>query len=267
MKTNKIKNKINTIKAFLKTYTYESVSDFCLIFSDIIIGISIPVFIQIILWNYVYSETTEINGYSNTKVILYAIITIIFSRFNNGHNIIVDTSEYIKNGIIDLYNIKPVSYKTFQLLKFCGQNTIYFPLITIFTTVSLFLFGDLNFIIAIIIFIIWSQYISFQLSYILGMFSYWLINDKFLSFLYFVSLSIFGGMLIPIEFWPENIQIFLKYNPFRLLVSGIPDFILNPKLSIFINLLCLFIFYTFILNYIIKIISKHTIKYCESNGG
>ncbi len=267
MRMNKIKIIFNKVKSFLKIYAYESTLDFGLIFSDIIIGITIPVFIQIILWNYIYSEKGEIHGYSNIKIILYSTITIIFSRFNHGHNIIVETSENIKNGKIDIYNIKPISYQNYQLLKFYGQNIVYIPIIIFFIFSSLLLFGNFYFIIPIILFVLWSQYISFQLSFILGMFSHWIINDKFLSFFYFVSLSIFGGMLLPIEFWPENIQIILKYNPFRLLVSGIPDFILNPSLSLFWTLLFLFLFYTFFLEFIIKILSLFTIKYSESNGG
>jgi ABC-type uncharacterized transport system permease subunit len=85
--------------------------------------------------------------------------------------------------------------------------------------------------------------------------------------MYFLLAQILGGILLPIEFWPETFQILLKYNPFRVTISGIPDLILNPSNLSLLKYTCLLIFYGILFQLIILFLTKKSTKINPSYGG
>ncbi|WP_233231307.1 ABC-2 family transporter protein [Silvanigrella aquatica] len=252
---------------FIKIYSYEVLSNKGSIFSELIASLFFPILIQLLTWTYIYSKNDDILLYSREKMILYIIITVFLVNLNNGHDIIYETSNRIKSGLIDTYSIKPIDYNNFQFFSFIGKNFIVIVISLIIISSINIIFGNLLFLFPVIIFVLVSQYICFQLSYIFGLSSFWFVNYGFLTFLYYSLTNIFGGVLLPIEFWPEPFQTILRYNPFRLTVSGIPDLILNPNIYSFLQLSALFLFYGILFNLIIKYLKNKAINKYISYGG
>jgi ABC-2 type transport system permease protein len=265
--SHNIFSNLKKLRKFIYIYSYEILSNKGTIFSELIIAISLPVIIQIITWNYIYSKNEIIHDYSYLKMTIYVITTVILFNLNNPYDVISDISNKIKSGAIDTFHIKPIPYINFQFFAYLGRNVFMIIFAFLVIVSSNFISGNISYLLPIIFFLFLSQYICFQMAYIFGLLNYWFINDNLLIFLIYTSSQILGGILIPIEFWPEPFQTILGYNPFRLTVSGIPDLILNPNIYSLLKITILFIIYGFLLNKLIQFLTKLSIKKYNSYGG
>jgi ABC-2 type transport system permease protein len=267
LRMNNFIEKLKQIKKFIYIYTYEILSHKGSILCDLFIGLSLPITIQIISWNYIYSSENHIHNYTYLKMILYIIATVTMFKLNNGYDLINDTSKRIQNGSIDIFNIKTMSYFSFSLFTMIGRE-IFFIIFGIIVLVSCcILNNNYIYIIPTIVFLFLSQFICFQISYIFALINYWVVQNDLLQFMYFLLAQILGGILLPIEFWPETFQILLKYNPFRVTISGIPDLILNPSNLSLLKYTCLLIFYGILFQLIILFLTKKSTKINPSYGG
>ena len=264
---NNIKNKINYVKKFIYIYTYEIIANKGSIISDIVVGISLPVIIQLISWNYIYSNNQTIHNYSFLQMSIYIITTVTLFGINNGNEIIRETSERIKTGSIDLYNIKPLSYFHLSFFTTIGRDFFIILFVYLVLITSCILNNNFNYIIPVLFFLFLSQYISFQISYICSLANYWFVKDNLITFMYFTSSQILGGILLPVEFWPEPFQTILKYNPFRVTISGIPDLILHPNKESLVKFIFLLLFYGLLFHLIIQFLTKKSTKIYTSYGG
>ncbi|WGL61020.1 ABC-2 family transporter protein [Pigmentibacter sp. JX0631] len=254
------------IKKFIKIYTTEFLANKATVISLTIGGFILPILVQLITWNFVFANNEQIKQYTFSQIVIYVSITVLLMVTNDSDEIISTMSERIKNGSIDIYKTKPISNFSLILHTSLGRNCIFIAL----TSLILFIFTIVfNPIITIPVFILYllSQILLIQIAYTFSLFCYWFINSFFINYLFYLVLQIVGGFLIPIDLWPEPYQTVLRYNPFRIIISAIPDVILNPTPKNLISTFLLAIFYIIVFIYIIKFIEKITIKKYTSHGG
>ena len=68
LRMNNFIEKLKQIKKFIYIYTYEILSHKGSILCDLFIGLSLPITIQIISWNYIYSSESHIHNYTYLKM-------------------------------------------------------------------------------------------------------------------------------------------------------------------------------------------------------
>jgi ABC-2 type transport system permease protein len=269
MNLNKVIYDIKYMLQFWHIGLKETFIDRGMLVVDCLIGTTLPILVQLCFWNYAFSNNNEkfIQNYTFDKIALYVTVSVIIARLNNPWKMIEKFSDQIKSGEFDSYLIKPESHFNYFKNLFYGENIVYLVLLLIFLIPSFYIYSKFIFLIPLLLFLYFSQYICFQMGYIFGLCSFWLINSNFLGFMFYVLTFSLGGVLLPIEFWPEVLQPLLMYNPFRLIVSGVVDVAINPNMNKVITLSLMYIFYYYLFKIlIIKLLALSKNVY-NSGGG
>lgn len=258
---------LQNLRKFISIFTVEILLNKGTIIGEIIGGLTLPVIIQLFTWKFVFSKTDTINNYTFPQMAIYIFITVLLLVICDGFSVIEEMSTRIKDGSIDVFKLKPMGHFNYTLYTYIGRNILFILATTIIITFFLIINSKIYYTIPVIILFLISQFISFQIAYIFSLLSYWLINYYLINYFYYLSLQIFGGVLIPINLWPEPYQTILKYNPFRIVISGVTDMILNPSAKSIFYFIYLSFFYYLICVFLIIFLEKLTIKKYSSHGG
>lgn len=183
-------------------------------------GWLIRLMISIFLFIAVFQTKTQIGGFDLKETILYFVvvqmlISLIFSRIG------FVIGQDIQKGDLSNYLIKPVSYIFFQIARQFSRNImqIIFGIIFFFT---IFLFLDPSFFLRLhasqiglgLFSVIFAYITNISLVTIIGLSAFWITNSSRLIFMFYAILSIFSGLMIPLNFFPEQAQQILFNTPF-----------------------------------------------------
>lgn len=179
------------------------------------------------LWKavFAYNNTNTMRGYSFTGLMLYYFMVPIISRMINGPGLGMIAHE-IYDGSLTRYLIYPISFFKYKYAQYIANTVIFFLQLILGITIFAIFFGipsdvnlSINSFILGIIAILAAGFLSFSLSTLLEMVAFWADNVWSLLIMIRFSVGLLGGAMIPIAFFPENIQKILNLLPFRYLAS------------------------------------------------
>ena len=207
--------------------------------------------IALFLWFSILKNNQTIENYNLVDLISYYILVPLVGFFiNNNFSSSVGTE--IKDGILSNHLIKPMNIKIYYYFRIISQKfnqisiVLPFYLLIIFLVLNFILkvnpFNIINLLIASV-FIIFAFHLSFFLELCFSFAAFWI--DEVWSFEHFkvVALSIFGGLLLPIDFFPKSIKPIIELLPFKFFYFTPINIILGksePKQILFDFILLLF---------------------------
>ncbi len=180
--------------------------------------IVIILFVFTNLWQVIFAGKSTIEGLSIAQLVWYLVLTEAITMGCGWNSMFENVSDEIKSGAIVNYLTKPLSYigwyfsTTFsRFFNYTGTVFVLGALVTYF------LVGPIQFSITTIAPLILIVIISFILSFFVGMafvsLAFWLEDVTAFYWILQKVLFIFGGMLVPIEMYPEFIRQYLYYLP------------------------------------------------------
>lgn len=237
------------------------------------IGYFIMLFILFNLWEYMYSDPSElINGYTMSQMTWYVIITEILWMTLGGRKLCRKICNDVRGGNI-AYNInKPYSYIGYSLFSHLGgialKGLIYtilgmimgfcflgeFPTINIFSIVAVLITGILATIISILL-------ITF-----IGLFSF-IIEDANPFYWLYSKFILVLGTIFPIEYFPAVMQPILTFSPIYVVSYGPAKLFVDFSWSNFLSVLIAQIIYVIIGYLLCTLIYKKGVKNLNVNGG
>ncbi len=186
-----------------------------------------PITIAIITWKSIFQDKISLSGITFAQLVLYYLATILVDKLTATH-FEERWIEKVQKGMIDIYFFKPIKLPTFlfsEMLanKLVGIFMFLFPfaLFTFlfasgfiqtisFTPISiLFFFG----------FIFLSLVINYLLSFAILLCAIWFEEAEALSHAKWLCISIFGGLMAPLEFYPQWMQNVANVLPFKRMIS------------------------------------------------
>jgi ABC-2 type transport system permease protein len=78
---------------------------------------------------------------------------------------------------------------------------------------------------------------------------------------------IFGGMLIPLDFYPQWLQTAAKFLPFSSAIYGPARLFVSPTAELFINVMTLQLAWIFTLTVLLIVIYRRGLTQLTVNGG
>ncbi|GAB6930946.1 ABC-2 family transporter protein [Paenibacillus sp. JCM 10914] len=187
-----------------------------------LLGAAFPILVQYFIWTAVYrhSGETALFSYSYHQIILYTILAGLVSKLiatQFEHQIVDD----IKNGGLNKYLIKPVSYFGYRLVSFLGQKAIYYAI------TALVLVGIIGFAAAggvlkleavrLILFVVtlWGALLlNFLIAYCICASAFYLNEISYFFVITSLLVNILSGGMFPLEIFGEAIVKALQYTPF-----------------------------------------------------
>ncbi|MGQ9701950.1 MAG: ABC transporter permease [bacterium] len=190
-----------------------------------ILVIVLPLVFTLLLWNAIFAESESIAGYTRMKIITYYILCVLIMDLTYA-GVNYEIAEDIRKGKLSHYLIKPLSYLNHSFAVKIGSNIPYFVIsfITIFlyTTLVLRVFYLQTNFINILMFIMslfFGFVLSFIFTFIVSLTAFWLEEISSIESLIGIVVYILSGALLPLSFFPSQIQNIFVFLPFKYLLN------------------------------------------------
>lgn len=244
-------------------------------FADYVISavfIAVILFIFTNLWQSIYAGRIEVDGFTISKLIWYLALTEAIAMSIGWRFLFESVPTDIKSGAIANYLTKPLSYLgwyfSISFSKFINYFLIFIALGSI---VTFLLVGPLDFSIMRIVPLILIICLAFALSFFIAMIfvalAFWLEDVTAFYWVLQKMLFILGGMLIPIELYPEFIRGYLYYLPVSFITYWPGKYFVNGEISALVTTLVGQIIWITLFSLIAIIVYKAGIKKVNINGG
>lgn len=204
------------IKSFKQSYTYRA-NTFL-----VIIGNLLNAFITISVWQALYASRNNLNGITFNDMASYVLVSGLLSKLSYS-SIALKVSTQVKDGTIANNLVRPISFKYLNVFDDFGSNIFgtiftYTPTIIIFTMVYKIAFPqNLSMFFLFIISSILGICISYSMSFIYGMLTFWWQYSTYVNFLSAALMRLFAGSFIPLWFYPDILYKVSTVLPFRLI--------------------------------------------------
>lgn len=237
------------------------------------IGYFVLLFVFFHLWNYLYSDPSElIHGYSMEQTVWYVIITEILWGLLGGRKLCRKISDDVRGGNI-AYNInKPYDYIGYSLSGHLGTATIKAIIYTFLGICLGFIFlgrapsHTIVTVFFVIITGILATVISCLIIIMIGLFSF-IIEDSNPFYWLYSKLILILGTLFPIEFFPVVIQPILMYSPIYAVSYGPAKLFVDFSWSGCFQVLITQLFYVVISYVLCKLVYQKGVRKLNVNGG
>lgn len=228
---------MKTMKTYLKiiNLSFQNQMEYKLNFIMTFIYRLFPFAINILVWLSV-SNTSHFLM-SKSEIITYYMIGLVTS------NLVVcsiqnEISDDIRNGTINKYLIKPISYFGYQLMKDVAFRFTFIILGIVPITISFYLMKkyitlglNVLYVILFIVSVIIGYMINFFLSFLLSELSFYFTNVSVLFAASDVLKNIVSGAVFPLALLPPNIAEILSLLPFSY-IAYFPTIILLEQYSV-----------------------------------
>lgn len=187
-----------------------------------LLGAAFPILVQYFIWTAVYQHSGQsaLFSYSYGQIILYTILAGLVSKLiatQFEHQIADD----IKNGGLNKYLIKPVSYFGYRLVSFFGQKAIYYGITALLLCAIIWLAAAMHVldvqVIRLVLFAItlWGALLlNFLIVYCICASAFYLHEISYFFVITSLLVNILSGGMFPLEIFGETIVRGLQFTPF-----------------------------------------------------
>ena len=180
-------------------------------------------------------------------------------------------SENIKDGSIAYLLNKPYDFMLYQLSSSMGETIFRAILNAIFGGATVwFLVGapahPEGFIIALPA-ILGAWVLHFCVNAMIGLLAFILEDVSAFMWIYQKLAFIFGGLLIPLDFYPQWLQAITRALPFSSTIYGPARLFVSPTWELFVNVMFLQILWIMILGLSLTLVYRRGLAQLTVNGG
>ncbi len=234
------------------------------------LGIILFIFLQ--LWRVTYTESSaqQLGGFTLAQMLWYVAMTEALTLSNP--LIAEEVDQDVRTGALAIQLIRPLSYPLYRLWMALGERAVRFPMNALVAILIVLTFvGPIPFTPLGLLYFALSLPFSFVLHF-LGMFliglgAFWLEDTSGLRLIYSRVTMILGGMLIPLELFPENLQGLLRLLPFSSMVYGPAHLFVRPDGAFLVDLLVRQGVAIVLFVAVIAVVYRSAIKRINANGG
>ena len=180
-------------------------------------------------------------------------------------------SENVKDGSIAYLLNKPYDFLLYQLSTTMGE--------TIFRAVMNALFGGAvvwwlvgapehpeGLLIALPA-ILGAWVLHFCVTVMIGLSAFFVEDVSAFTWIYQKLAFLFGGMIVPLDFYPGWLQVIARALPFSSVTYGPARLFVTPTLELFINVMLIQIVWIVILSLLLTFAYRRGVAYLTVNGG
>ena len=198
--------------AFLNESTYRANVVFTMLYEILTLFISVSV------WTALYRSRGAVNGTTLAEMVLY-VMAVQACRNMTRNRLPEALHQKMTSGSIANDFIRPVSIMLSMISDQLGRNYFRF----IFATVPVLVIGILFFhpssvlpvnVLLFIVSVLLGMILMLQISWIIGLFSFWTNNGVFGRMLISSIISVFGGTVVPLWFYPDFMKNICMVLPF-----------------------------------------------------
>jgi len=209
--------------------------------------------VEYLIWSMVYSSESTgqtINGLTTqwtfNRLIAYIFLSMIIGQLKSSWVTSHEMIMQIRQGYMNQYIVKPLSFFSYHLMNFIGTNILYYVPYSLLIFFSPIIFKNIIFINPIqipffILSLVMSIYLSYSIYFFMVCFAFWFGEVRALLAAYNISMFVLAGQIIPLDFFPEGYNQIINYTPIPYLIKFPVDIAMSQQINISHWLYLLFI--------------------------
>ncbi|GMK42907.1 hypothetical protein PghCCS26_00340 [Paenibacillus glycanilyticus] len=178
------------------------------------------IFMQLWQTTFAGEGTATINGYTFKQMMWYLVFTE--SMVLATPSLSTRIEEEVKSGDVAFKLIRPVSFIAFHYAEYMSEVAIRYVINLILgSAIGLLLVGPLPVGIGLAwlpVMALGGFTVNFMLGMLVALSAFWVEETRGLEFVYNKILFTIGGMLMPLELFPESLQRIGHWLPFQTVV-------------------------------------------------
>jgi ABC-2 type transport system permease protein len=227
------------------------------------------VFVQ--LWKVTFAGvgTATIAGYSFEQMIWYLIFAeaIILAA----PRLTAKVEEEVKKGDIAYLLSRPMNYLLYHYSSYMGEAMVRLAVnLVVGGLLGLLLFGRPEFgwgWLGFFIVVIGSLTVNYIVTMLLALCAFWVEETRGLDFVYNKLLFTIGGMMLPLEMFPEMLQAVCSWLPFQAVVYFAAKSAVRFDWSMMAQMLLIQLGWMLILSLALSAVYRKGVKKLNVNGG
>ncbi len=236
--------------------------------------------VEYLIWSMVYaSETTAqtIQGltseWSFDRLIAYIFLSMIIGQLKSSWVTSHEMIMQIRQGFMNQYIVKPLSFFSYHLMNFIGTNILYYVPYSLLIVFSPMIFNDIIFINSVqipffLLALIMSIYLSYSIYFFMVCFAFWFGEVRALLAAYNISMFVLAGQIIPLDFFPAGYNQVINFTPIPYLIKFPVDIAMAQNINIehWIKFLLIGIIWCVVMRMLSSILYNLGIKRYEAFG-
>jgi ABC-2 type transport system permease protein len=207
------------------------------------------IFVFVQLWTLTYSTLgrSQLGDYTLSQMIWYFAFAEAIALSQPLLRNKVDSE--VKSGELAYRLNKPYNYVLYLGADYFGERLVrFFINLVIGSLLALFLVGPINFapggLMAVAVVLPMAMLLDFLLSCAIALLAFWVEDTWPFDFIYRRLVMLLGGMMIPLDVFPEPLSSiaralpfsYIMYGPARLWVAPTPEFLFEMTVKLVISL-------------------------------
>ena len=235
----------------------------------VFVGLILFVFMHI--WNAIYAGRTTIEGFTIPQMIWYlGLAELIF--LSTGSDFIEKIGDDIRSGLVANSLLKPLNYVMQEFSIVCGKFIYMFVIGGIVTSaIAYFLVGGIEVPLRAVPLIMLTIFCALILNFLIiasiGLLAFWFEDVRSLYLLYQKTIFILGGMLVPLDVYPEWIKGVIAYLPFSFIMYLPSKLFVQFTTNLFLITIVGQLFWVMLSGIVLVIVYRVGIKKVSIHGG
>ncbi len=234
--------------------------------------LAIILFIFLQLWRVTYAETqsAQLGGLTLAQMLWYVAMTEAITL--SAPLVTRDVDQDVRTGALAIQLIRPLNYPLYRLFTTLGERLVRFPMNALAgMVIAPALVGPIPFtpggLLIFAVSLPFAFILHFLGVFLIGLGAFWMEDTSGLSLIYARVTMILGGMLIPLELFPDSWQAILRLLPFSSMVYGPARLFVQPDLAFLADLLVRQGAAIAVFAILIAVVYRAAIKRINANGG
>lgn len=189
----------------------------------IFLGVLLYIFLQ--LWELTYAEAgaERLGGLTLAQMLWYLAITESITL--SAPPVAPEIDNDVRTGAISVHLLRPMAYPLYRLTSTLGERFVRFGINAVVgTAIALAFVGPIAFSVEGFVMFLVAIPLAFVLDFmaylVIGLLAFWIENTSGFVLIYSRVTLIFGGVLLPLELFPDGAQGLLGMLPFASVVYG-----------------------------------------------
>ncbi len=173
------------------------------------------------IWYALYQGKGSVESVSFHSMLSYILVSQALQGIHGAGTPLWEIQERVRTGDIAMEMLRPYDYPLRMLFTDFGSITFYFitavlPLYTlIFLIFNPILPTTLSQVVLFVISAILGYFIRYCIELTFGLFTFWLVETGGVEDVFYFSISLFSGSVVPLWFFPDWLEQLAMYLPFQ----------------------------------------------------
>ncbi|MBA3858055.1 MAG: ABC transporter permease [Cyanobacteria bacterium PR.3.49] len=229
-------------------------------------------YIFLCLWKVTYTETNQssLGGLTLKQMLWYLVVTE--SMILSLAPIATVVDQDVRTGSLAMQLVRPLSYPLSVFANTTGERCLAFAINFVVGSLIACLFVglpelQLQNIVMFLLLLPLSFALDFSIYFLIGLSAFWLEDTTGITLIYSRLTMILGGMLIPLELFPDSWQQILRVLPFSAIVYGPARTFVTGDVPLFLYLIGQQLAAIIVFALLINLVYTFALKRVFSHGG